>query len=94
MFTATGDLSACPYPFCLFADDTGFEPDSFKLHREPHRCRRPDRGCTWRSSSRLNTPIKNRQAHLDEMLAAFCTSTASAKERPALPPSTAPCATR
>ncbi|NLN00434.1 MAG: class I SAM-dependent DNA methyltransferase [Lentisphaerae bacterium] len=60
--------------FCLFADDTGlFEPDSFKLFIENRTAADgSDLGLHLAQLFEvLNTPIKNRQAHLDEMLAAF-----------------------
>ncbi len=60
--------------FCLFADDTGlFEPDSFKLYIENRTA--PDGSDLGLHLAQLfevlNTPIKNRQANLDDMLAAF-----------------------
>ena len=60
--------------FCLFADDTGlFEPDSFKLYIENRTAADgSDLGLHLaRLFEVLDTPPKRRQAHLDEMLAAF-----------------------
>ncbi len=60
--------------FCLFADDTGlFEPDSFRLYIENRTAADgSDLGLHLAQLFEvLNTPPGSRQAHLDEMLAAF-----------------------
>lgn len=60
--------------FCLFADDTGlFEPDSFKLYIENRTASDgSDLGLHLAQLFEvLNTPSERRQAHLDDMLAAF-----------------------
>ena len=60
--------------FCLFADDTGlFEPASFKLYIENRTASDgSDLGLHLAQLFEvLNTPSERRQAHLDDMLAAF-----------------------
>ncbi len=60
--------------FCFFADDTGiFTPDTFKLYLE--EITRPDGSDLGRALQEvfevLNTPMQERQRHLDEVLAEF-----------------------